>query len=48
MAYLDANDQVVGSSSLDICGKRLSSCKARFGQNAELPFGGFPAAGLIR
>jgi lambda family phage minor tail protein L len=47
-AYLDANDQVVGSSSLDVCGKRLSSCKARFGQNAELPFGGFPAAGLIR
>ena len=47
-AYLDANDQAVGSSSLDICGKRLSSCKARFGQSAELPFGGFPAAGLIR
>jgi len=46
--YLDANDQAVGSSSLDVCGKRLSSCKARFGQNAELPFGGFPAAGLIR
>jgi len=48
MAYFDANDQAVGSSSLDVCGKRLSSCKARFGQNAELPFGGFPAAGLIR
>ena len=47
-AYLDANDQAVASSSLDVCGKRLSSCKARFGQNAELPFGGFPAAGLIR
>jgi lambda family phage minor tail protein L len=46
--YFDANDQLVGSSSLDVCGKRLSSCKARFGQNAELPFGGFPAAGLIR
>ena len=46
--YLDTNDQLVGSSSLDVCGKRLSSCKARFGQNAELPFGGFPAAGLIR
>jgi len=46
--YLNANDQAVGSSSLDICGKRLSSCKARFGQNAELPFGGFPAAGLMR
>src|SRR6185436_7754424 len=30
------------------CGKRLSSCKLRFGENAELPFGGFPGAGLIK
>lgn len=30
----------------DKCGKRLSSCKVRFGENAELPFGGFP--GLVR
>jgi lambda family phage minor tail protein L len=44
----DANDIPVGSIAQDTCGKRLSSCKARFGQNAELPFGGFPAAGLIR
>lgn len=47
-SYFDANDQSVSSSSQDICGKRLSSCQARFGQNAELPFGGFPAAGLFR
>ena len=47
-AYFDANDQSVASSSQDVCGKRLSSCQARFGQHAELPFGGFPAAGLIR
>ena len=46
--YFDANDQSVVSSTQDICGKRLSSCQARFGQNAELPFGGFPAAGLFR
>jgi phage-related protein len=32
----------------DKCGKRLASCKLRFGEYAELPFGGFPAAGLIR
>lgn len=46
--YFDANDQRVTPSSQDICGKRLSSCQARFGQTAELPFGGFPAAGLFR
>jgi lambda family phage minor tail protein L len=34
--------------SQERCGKRLSSCKARFGENAELPFGGFPASGLIK
>lgn len=47
-AYFNANDQTVASSALDVCGKRLASCKKRFGENSELPFGGFPAAGLIR
>ena len=47
-AYFNANDQIVTSSATDVCGKRLSSCHKRFGTNAELPFGGFPAAGLIR
>lgn len=47
-AYFSALDVAVGSLALDVCGKRLDSCKARFGQNAELPFGGFPAAGLFR
>lgn len=42
--YFDAADNPVGSASQDVCGKRLSSCKARFGANAELPFGGFPGA----
>jgi lambda family phage minor tail protein L len=46
-AYFDANDQPVGSAGLDVCGKRLSSCKARHG-TAPLPFGGFPGAGLSR
>jgi lambda family phage minor tail protein L len=32
----------------DRCGKRLSSCRLRFGQVAELPYGGFPACGLVR
>lgn len=47
-AYFNANDETVTSSATDVCGKRLSSCQKRFGTNAELPFGGFPAAGLIR
>jgi phage-related protein len=38
----------VSSRAQDACGKRLVSCQKRFGANAELPFGGFPAAGLIR
>lgn len=46
--YFDANDVAVGSAGLDVCGKRLASCKARFGQNNPLPFGSFPAAGLTR
>lgn len=43
--YFDKNDNTVSSSSADVCGKRLSSCKARFGDNNELPFGSFPTAG---
>lgn len=46
--YYDANDLPVGTAGQDVCGKRLSSCQVRFGQFSELPFGGFPAAGLIR
>ena len=46
--YFDANDNPVGSASQDVCGKRLSSCKARFGAYIPLPFGSFPAAGLLR
>lgn len=47
-AYFNANDVSVSLKFQDACGKRLSSCQKRFGSNAELPFGGFPAAGLIR
>ena len=46
--YFDSNDQPVGYLGLDVCGKRISSCELRFGANAELPFGGFPAASLIK
>lgn len=46
--YFNAIDQPVGNLNQDVCGKRLTSCRLRFGQFAELPFGGFPAAGLIK
>lgn len=44
----DINDEPTTLSSKDQCGKRLNSCKLRFGQYGELPFGGFPISGLIR
>lgn len=47
-SYFDINDNAVGSAGLDVCGKRLSSCRLRFGQYAVLPYGGFPAAGLLK
>ena len=45
---ISESDKVVvnGVVTNDICGKRVSSCQARFGQNAELPFGGFYGARL--
>src|SRR5690606_749771 len=44
----DINDQPTSDPSKDVCGGRVRSCKMRFGETEELPFGGFPAAGLIR
>ena len=46
--YYDVNDNEVSTAAEDVCGKRVSSCKLRFGANAELPFGSFPGAGLVR
>lgn len=34
-----------GDPLKDVCGKRISSCKKRFGEYAELPFGSFPSVG---
>lgn len=41
IALVPADDQVYID---DRCGKRLTSCKLRFGENNPLPFGGFPGA----
>jgi lambda family phage minor tail protein L len=45
--YYDIDDNEVTNVAQDVCGHRLSSCKLRFGENAEIPYGGFPSAGLI-
>jgi lambda family phage minor tail protein L len=47
-AVATADDVATGNLALDSCGHRLASCKLRFGQYAELPFGGFPGAGILR
>lgn len=47
-SYFDINDNSVSTLAQDKCGKRLSSCRARFGENNPLPFGGFPTCGLVR
>lgn len=44
-AYFDENDKSVTSASLDVCGKRLTSCECRFGVDQPLPFGSFPGVG---
>ena len=43
--YFDVNDNPETSLANDRCGKRISSCKKRFGDNNPLPFGSFPSAG---
>ena len=44
----NANDDPVTNDNDDVCGKRVSSCECRFGKKVDLPFGSFPAAGLIK
>jgi phage-related protein len=40
----NAVDTQVYTLATDACGKRLTSCEARFGTTAVLPYGGFPGA----
>lgn len=47
-SYFDTNDNSVATLAQDVCGKKLSSCRVRFGQYAQLPYGGFPAVGLLK
>ena len=42
--HFDENDNPTNEAG-DVCGKRLTSCEARFGENGSLPFGSFPGIG---
>ena len=46
--YYDANNNFVTASGSDSCGKQLTSCKTRFGENSQLPFGSFPGIGAFK
>lgn len=46
-SYFDAAGNPQALPENDRCGKRLSSCKLRFGENAALPFGGFPGVAKL-
>lgn len=46
-AVAKADDTPTSVLALDACGLHLSSCRLRF-NDADLPFGGFPGAGIVR
>ncbi|MDP3322639.1 MAG: phage minor tail protein L [Hydrogenophaga sp.] len=46
-AVADKTDATTSTPALDDCGKRLNSCRLRFG-TGNLPYGAFPAINLIR
>lgn len=45
--YYDNTDTACAAGS-DACSHSLTGCQLRFGAKAILPFGGFPAAGMVR
>lgn len=47
-SYFDALGNVVVNPALDRCSKTLDNgCRKRFGQNGELPFGGYPGVARL-
>jgi hypothetical protein len=50
-SYSSAVEPLVQTGTVDplrdVCGKRISSCKKRFGEFNDLPFGSFPSAGTF-
>ncbi|MGJ0577543.1 phage minor tail protein L [Xenorhabdus bovienii] len=46
--YFDEDGNPTHDPSRDSCGGLMSDCKARHGEAAQLPFGGFPGSALLR
>ena len=42
--FFNINNEPIVNEVDDICGKKLNSCRCRFGER-DLPFGGFPSIG---
>ena len=47
-AVADYNDIPTSDLTKDVCGKRDTSCRLRFGNYAELPYGAFVGVGIVR
>lgn len=45
--YFDIENNAT-TADKDVCSRRISGCKARFGDDAPLPFGGFPGVSRVR
>jgi lambda family phage minor tail protein L len=43
--YFTETDIETSDPAFDQCSYTLTGCRSRFGESAELPFGGFPGAG---
>lgn len=46
--YFDKFGNPVDNPAEDVCPGTVQGCKLRWGEDAQLPFGGFPAIALIR
>ena len=46
-AKADVSDTPTTDIDKDRCGKRVNSCKLRFGGNSQLPYGGFAGVGKL-
>ena len=47
-AVADYNDYPTSDITKDVCGKRETSCRLRFGDFSPLPYGGFVGVGIVR
>ncbi len=47
-ALWNAEDEPVSNPANDVCSRRLSGCKLRFGDDGVLPFGGFAGVSQLR